>query len=77
MGEARDAIDPIIELAVKANDKKRLSQIHTILGTHRYMFEEAFEPAYQDLKTALRLAEENLRRNVGSATMPNTTKDTA
>jgi predicted ATPase/class 3 adenylate cyclase len=58
LGEARDAIDPIIELAVKANDKKRLSQIHTILGTHRYMFEEAFEPAYQDLKTALRLAEE-------------------
>ncbi len=58
LAEARDAIDPIMNLAVKDGDKKRLSQIYTILGTHHYMFEEAFDPAFQDLKKALCLAEE-------------------
>jgi class 3 adenylate cyclase/tetratricopeptide (TPR) repeat protein len=58
LGEAKDAIDPITKLAIEADDKKRLSQIYTILGTHHYMFEEAFEAAFQDLNKALRLAEE-------------------
>ena len=58
LGEAREAIAPVIERAVRTGDNKRLAQIYTILGTHHYMFEEAFEPAFGDLRKALRLAEE-------------------
>ncbi|MDJ0720231.1 MAG: adenylate/guanylate cyclase domain-containing protein [Desulfobacterales bacterium] len=58
LGEAREAIAPVIARAVRKGDNRRLAQIYTILGTHHYMFEEAFEPAFQDLGKALRLAEE-------------------
>ena len=32
--EAKEAIDPIIDLAIKQDYKRRLCQIYTILGTY-------------------------------------------
>ncbi|MGD9018075.1 MAG: adenylate/guanylate cyclase domain-containing protein [Desulfobacterales bacterium] len=58
LGEAKDAISPIMELAIQDGDQKRLAQIYTILGTHSYMFEEGFDQAFQYLHSALDLAEE-------------------
>ena len=37
INEAKEAIDPIVDLAVKHGDKRRLSQIYTILGTHSFV----------------------------------------
>jgi len=57
--EAKEAIDPIVELAVKRGDKKRLSQIYTILGTHSFISQEDYPKAFQYLKEALKIAEES------------------
>jgi class 3 adenylate cyclase/tetratricopeptide (TPR) repeat protein len=56
--EAKEAIDPIIDLAVKQNYKKRLSQIYTILGISNYAFEDSFPDAVKHLGEALRISEE-------------------
>jgi len=57
--EAKEAIDPIVDLAVKRGDKKRLSQIYTILGTHSFISQEDYPKAFQYLKEALKIAEES------------------
>jgi len=56
--EAKEAIEPIIDLAVKHGDKRRLSQIYTILGTHSFVSQEDFPKAFQYLQEALKIAEE-------------------
>jgi len=56
--EAKEAIDPIVDLAVKHGDKRRLSQIYTILGTHSFMSQEDYPKAFQYLQKALKIAEE-------------------
>jgi class 3 adenylate cyclase/tetratricopeptide (TPR) repeat protein len=56
--EAREAIEPIVDLAVKLGDKRRLSQIYTILGTHSFVSQEDFPKAFQYLQEALKIAEE-------------------
>ena len=55
--EAKKAIEPIIEDA-KRGKNKRLSQIYTILGTHNYLVEEKFTEAFEHLKEALEMSEE-------------------
>jgi len=57
--EAKEAIDPIVDLAVKHGDKKRLSQIYTILGTHSFVSREDYPKAFQYLEEALKIAEES------------------
>jgi len=56
--EAKEAIDPIIDLAIKHNYKKRLSQIYTILGTYHWSVEENYPEAFEALEKALKISEE-------------------
>jgi class 3 adenylate cyclase/tetratricopeptide (TPR) repeat protein len=56
--EAKEAIDPIADLAIKHNYKKRLSQIYTILGTYHCFVEENYPEAFEALDKALKISEE-------------------
>jgi len=56
--EAKDVIDPIVDQALMGGDKRRQSQVLTILGNHSYMVEEDFPKAINYLEEALELAEE-------------------
>jgi len=56
--EAKEAIDPIIDLAIKQDYKRRLCQIKTIKGIYHYMLEEDFPAAYQAFEEALKISEE-------------------
>ena len=56
--EAKETIDPIIEMAFRSGNKKRISQIHTILGTYSQYFEEDFPKAFEHLEIALRISTE-------------------
>ena len=56
--EAKEAIDPIIDIALKSDDKKMQSQVLVIVGTYTYMVEEDFPKAIKYLQDALKLAEE-------------------
>ena len=56
--EAKEAITPIMDLTLKHGNKRRLSQIYTILGPHSYMVEEDFQKAFKYLKEGLQLSEE-------------------
>jgi tetratricopeptide (TPR) repeat protein len=56
--EAKEAIDPIIDLAIKQDYKRRLCQIRTILGTYHYAVEENFSEAFQAFEEALKISEE-------------------
>jgi class 3 adenylate cyclase/tetratricopeptide (TPR) repeat protein len=56
--EAKEAIDPIIDLAIKHDYKKRLSQIYTILGTYHCFVEENYPEAFKAFEEALKISEE-------------------
>ena len=56
--EAKEAIDPIIDLAISHDYKKRLSQIYTILGTYHWSVEENYPEAFEALEKALKISEE-------------------
>lgn len=56
--EAREAIDPIINLAMKHNNQKRLSQIHTVMGTYHFIVKEDYPKAFEAYEDALRASEE-------------------
>jgi len=56
--EAKNAIDPIIGLAIKHDYKKRLCQIYTILGTYHLFVEDNYPEAFKALEEALKISEE-------------------
>ncbi len=56
--EAKEAIDPITDLASKGGYTRRLSQIYTIMGTYDWMVEEDFHKASKYLEEAFRISEE-------------------
>jgi tetratricopeptide (TPR) repeat protein len=56
--EAKEAVDPIIDLAVATDYRKRLCQIKTTLGAYYAHQEENFPAASEAFKTALALSEE-------------------
>jgi class 3 adenylate cyclase/tetratricopeptide (TPR) repeat protein len=56
--EAKEAIDPIIDLAIKHNDKRRLCQIYTILGVYYCFVEDNYIEAFKALEEALKTSEE-------------------
>jgi class 3 adenylate cyclase/tetratricopeptide (TPR) repeat protein len=56
--EAKEAIDPIIDLAIKHNDKRRLCQIYTILGVYYCFVEDNYIEAFKALEEALKISEE-------------------
>ena len=56
--EAKEAIDPIIDLARRNDYKRRLSQIYTITGVYNLYAEEDFPKALKHLEEALRISDE-------------------
>jgi class 3 adenylate cyclase/tetratricopeptide (TPR) repeat protein len=56
--EAKEAIDPIVDLAVRRNYKRRLCQIYTILGAYYYNVEEDYPRAFKAWEEALKISEE-------------------
>ena len=56
--KAKEAVEPVIELALQHDYKRRISQIYTILGTHSYLIEEDFPKAFKYLEDAFTIAEE-------------------
>jgi class 3 adenylate cyclase/tetratricopeptide (TPR) repeat protein len=56
--EAKEAIDPIIDLARKRNYKRRLCQIYTIMGPYYCFVEENFPGAFEALEEALKISGE-------------------
>ncbi len=56
--EAKEAIEPIINLAIKYNYNKRLCQIYAILGTYHFFVEENYVEASRALGEALKTSEE-------------------
>jgi class 3 adenylate cyclase/tetratricopeptide (TPR) repeat protein len=56
--EAKEAIDPIIDLATKHNYKRRLCQIYVILGTYRSFVEDNYPEAFNAFEEALKISEQ-------------------
>ena len=56
--KAKEAVEPIIELASKHDYKKRISQIYTILGCYAFLVEGNYPKAFQYLEDALKIANE-------------------
>ncbi|MBK5101719.1 MAG: hypothetical protein JJE15_12120 [Desulfobacteraceae bacterium] len=56
--EAKEAIDPIFNLALKYDYKRRLSQIYTIVGAYNIYVDEDFLEASKHLEKAIKLSEE-------------------
>jgi class 3 adenylate cyclase/tetratricopeptide (TPR) repeat protein len=56
--EAQEAIDPIIDIVLKSDYKKRISQIFTIIGGREFCTEENFPKALEHLEMALQISEE-------------------
>jgi class 3 adenylate cyclase/tetratricopeptide (TPR) repeat protein len=56
--EAKEAIEPIIDLAIKSGYKSKLPQIYTIMGAYKYWVEEDLPTALKYLKDAFKISEE-------------------
>jgi class 3 adenylate cyclase/tetratricopeptide (TPR) repeat protein len=56
--KAKEAVDPIIDLAIRHNYKKRLCQIYTILGAYYLGVEENYPETFKVLEQALKISEE-------------------
>jgi tetratricopeptide (TPR) repeat protein len=56
--ESKQAINPIVDLAIRMDYKKRLSQIYTIIGAYNYEVEMDIPETIRHLKKALKMAEE-------------------
>ena len=56
--EAKEAIEPIIDLAIKSGYARKLPQIYTIMGTYNYWVEEDLPTALKYLKDAFKISEE-------------------
>ncbi len=56
--KAKEAIDPIIELAITQDYKRRLSQIYTIIGAHNMWIKEDIFAASVNLNKAKKISEE-------------------
>ena len=56
--EAKEVIDPIIDLAIKHDYKKRLCQIYPILGSYYWFVEENYSEAFKVLEEAIKTSEE-------------------
>jgi len=55
---AKEAVDPIIDLATKHASKRRLSQIYSIVGSYNCWVEEDFPRAFKYLEDAVKISGE-------------------
>ncbi len=72
INKAKQAVDPIVDAAVKHGSGRRLAQIYTIIGAAKYWLEEDFPGAFAHLEDALKIARElgdALSLSFGSFTM--------
>jgi class 3 adenylate cyclase/tetratricopeptide (TPR) repeat protein len=58
VAEAKEAIDPVVDFALKGGDRRRISQIYMILGYYSFTVKEDFPGAFKHLEQAVRVAEE-------------------
>jgi class 3 adenylate cyclase/tetratricopeptide (TPR) repeat protein len=56
--EAKEAIDPVIDLAIRHDYKRRLCQIYTIIGPYYCFVEENYSEAFKAFEKALKISEE-------------------
>jgi class 3 adenylate cyclase/tetratricopeptide (TPR) repeat protein len=56
--EAKEAVEPVVDLALKLDYKRRISQICSILGWYSWWVEEDYPRAHKYLTDGLRIAEE-------------------
>jgi class 3 adenylate cyclase/tetratricopeptide (TPR) repeat protein len=56
--EAKEAVEPVVDAALKLGYKRRISQVYTILGWYSWWVEEDYARAQRYLADGLRLAEE-------------------
>jgi class 3 adenylate cyclase/tetratricopeptide (TPR) repeat protein len=56
--EAREAIEPVVELALKRGYKRRIGQIYNIMGTYSFFIEQDFTTGFKYLGEALKIGEE-------------------
>ena len=56
--EAKEAVDPILDMALMSNHKRRLSQIYTIIGHYEFEVEEDLPKALNHFEKALKIAQE-------------------
>jgi class 3 adenylate cyclase/tetratricopeptide (TPR) repeat protein len=56
--KAKEAVNPIIQLALDRNFQRRISQIYTIIGTYDFAVLSDYTRAVEYLKNALKIAEE-------------------
>jgi tetratricopeptide (TPR) repeat protein len=56
--KAKAAVDPIVDLAVKLNYKKRISQIYCIIGVYTWWIEEDISKVLVNLEKALKIGKE-------------------
>jgi predicted ATPase len=64
--EAKEAVEPIAQLTLEYDNKKRLSQIYIILGAYSFMVEEDYPKALMYLEDA-RIITEELNDNLSFA----------
>ena len=55
---AKEAVAPIIDLVIKRNYKRRVSQIYTMMGLYSFMVEDNYPQAFTYLEEALQIAED-------------------
>ena len=58
MVEAKEAVEPVLELALKRDYKRRIAQIYTVLGAYTLFVEEDFPKVFKYLGEALKISEE-------------------
>jgi predicted ATPase len=56
--EAKAVVDPIVDLAIKRNYKRRVSQINIILGFYYFCVDENYAKAVEYFENALKIGEE-------------------
>jgi tetratricopeptide (TPR) repeat protein len=54
--EAKKAVDPIIDLAIAHDSKRRLCQIYTVLGAYHLFVEDNYPEAFEALEKALKIS---------------------
>jgi tetratricopeptide (TPR) repeat protein len=56
--EAKEAIDPIIDLAIRYDYKRRLCQIYSLLGQYYCFVEDNYPESFKALEDALKISEQ-------------------
>jgi tetratricopeptide (TPR) repeat protein len=55
---AKEVVAPILELAIERGDRRRVSQIYSILGSYSFQVEDDFPTAFKFLEDSLEIANE-------------------